>query len=150
MAALRRLVPKLLGELLVERRLITPAQLDEALKLQSTQGGLLGQLLVSLGYTTEADVVQAITTQYGLPYLPLKQYSVDPDVIKLIPENVARQYCLMPVDHIGDTITIAMADPFNQHAVEDIELLHHCVAQIFVSTPSDILDAIQRHYRKGA
>ena len=150
MAPLRRLVPKLLGELLVERQLVTMTQLEEALKLQATQGGLLGQLLVSLGYTTEADVVQAITTQYGLPYLPLKSYTVDADVVALIPENVARQYCLMPIDRIGDTLTIAMADPFNQHAIEDIELLHHCVAQIFVSTPSDILDAIQRHYRKGA
>ncbi len=150
MATPRRHITKLLGELLVERGVVTKIQLDQALGLQAKQGGLLGQILVGLGYTTEGDIVQAITTQYGLPYLPLKNYTIDPEVIKLIPENVARQYCLVPVDRIGDTLTIAMADPFNQQAVEDIELLHHCAAQIFVSTPTDILDAIERHYRKGA
>ena len=107
---------------------------------------MLGQILVSLGYTTEEDIAQALTAQYGLPYLPLSHYSVDPELLRLIPENVARQYCLVPVDHIGNTLTIAMANPLNTKAVDDIELLTHCSVQIFVSTGSDILQTIQRSY----
>lgn len=134
----------------MERGTITAAQLEEALALQAKRGGLLGQIIVELGYATEEDVAQAITTQYGLPYLPLKNYTVDLDVVNSIPENVARQYCLVPVDRIGDTLTVAMADPFNQKAIEDIEHLNQCTVQVFVSTLSDVLDAIKRYYRKDA
>lgn len=142
----RRFISKLLGELLVERKAITPRQLEEALAVQQQEGGLIGQALVTLGYATEEAIIQAFTTQYGFPYLPLKQYSLDGDLPRLIPENVARQYCLVPVDHIGDTLTIAMADPLNMKAVEDIELLTHCSVQIFVSTFSDVVEAVQRLY----
>ncbi len=64
----------------------------------------------------------------------------------MIPENVARQYCLVPVDHIGDTLTIAMADPLDPRVVEDIEMLSRCSVQIFVSTGSEVMEAIQRSY----
>lgn len=134
----------------MERGLLTQAQLDEALAVQAKRGGLIGQIIVELGYVTEEHVAQAITTQYGLPFLPLRNYTVDPEVVKLVPENVARQYCLIPVDHMGDTLTVATADPFNQKAIEDLELLSHCTVQIFVATLSDILEAITRHYTKAA
>lgn len=150
MAALRRVLAKHIGELLVERGTITPAQLQEALTVQAAKGGLLGQVLVNLGYVTEEDVAQAITAQYGLPFLPLKNYQIDPEVVQLIPENVASQYCVICVDRIGDTLTVAMADPFNQKAIEDIELLQHCTVQVFVATLSDVLDAQTRYYRKAA
>lgn len=149
MSGPRRVVAKRVGELLRERGIITAAQLEQALALQPQKGGLLGQIIVELGYATEEDIAQAITTQYGLPFLPLKNYSIDPEIVRLVPENVARQYCLIPVDRIGDTLTIAMADPFNRGAVEDLELLHRCSIQIFVATLSEILDAITRHYRPG-
>lgn len=149
MPAPRRIVAKHVGQLLIERGIIVQSQLDESLAVQANKGGLLGQILVELGFATEEDVAQAITTQYGLPFLPLKNYAVDPEVVKLIPENVARQYCLMPVDRIGDTLTIAMADPFNARAIEDIEHLHHCTVQVFVSTLTEVLDSIKRHYTKG-
>ena len=142
----RRFISKLLGELLVERKAITPRQLEEALGVQQQEGGLIGEALVTLGYTTEEAIIQAFTAQYGFPYLPLKQYSLDGDLSRLIPENVARQYCLIPVDHIGDTLTIAMADPLNRKAMEDIELLTHRSVQVFVSTFSDVVEAIQRLY----
>jgi len=142
----RRLIAKRLGDLLVERRLITPGQLEEALKVQEQRGGLLGQILVTLGYATEEAVAQALTAQYGFPYLPLTHYSIDGDVLQLIPENVARQYCLVPVDRIGDTLTIAMADPLNSKAVEDVSLFTRCSVQVFVSTMSDVIEAIERHY----
>ena len=142
----RRVISKQLGELLTERKVITQPQLEEALRVQQQKGGLLGQILVTLGYATEEAVAQALTAQYGFPYLPLKHYSIDAELIRVVPENVARQYCLVPVDRIGDTLTIAMADPLNLRAVEDIEMLSRCSVQIFVSTMSDVADAIGRHY----
>ena len=142
----RRVIAKRLGELLVERKVITPDQLETALKVQQSKGGLLGQILVTLGLATEEAVAQAITAQYGFPYLPLKSYTIDPDLLRVIPENVARQYCLVPVDHIGDTLTIAMADPLDSRVLEDIEMLSRCSVQVFVSTGSEVMEAIQRCY----
>ena len=142
----RRVIGKKLGELLLERKVITADQLEQGLRVQQEKGGLLGQILVSLGYATEEAIAQALTAQYGFPYLPLKHYSIDGELLRMIPENVARQYCLVPVDRIGDTFTIAMADPLNAKAVEDIEMLTRCSVQVFVSTWSDVTEAIQRCY----
>ena len=146
----RRLIAKRLGELLVERKVISAEQLASALKTQHEKGGLLGQILVELGYTNEEAVAQSLTAQYGFPYLPLKHYSIDQELLHLIPENVARQYCLVPLDRIGDTLTVAMADPLNAKAVEDIEMLSRCSVQVFVTTMSDITEAIKRHYGNHA
>jgi len=142
----KRAISKQLGELLVERKAITPEQLEAALKVQQEKGGFLGQILVSLGYATEEAVVHALTAQYGFPYLPLKHYQIDTELLGIISENVARQYCLVPVDKIGDTLTVAMVDPLNTRAIEDIEMISHCSVQVFVSTLSDVAEAIQRHY----
>ena len=142
----RRMIAKKLGELLVERKVITPEQLSEAFKVQQERGGLLGQILVGLGYATEEAVAQALTAQYGFPYLPLKHYAIDNELLGLIPENVARQYCLIPVDKIGGMLTVAMADPLNSKAVEDIEMISRCSVQVFVATMSDVIDAIERCY----
>jgi type IV pilus assembly protein PilB len=142
----RRVIAKPLGQLLIERKLLSPSQLEEALKIQKEKGGLLGQILVQQGYASEEAVAQALTAQYGFPYLPLRHYVIDPELLKLVPENVARQYCLVPVDRIGDTLTIAMADPLNTKAVEDIELLTRCSVHVFVSTLSEIQEAIGRCY----
>ncbi len=142
----RRVIGKKLGELLVERNVINADQLEQGLRVQQEKGGLLGQILVSLGYANEEAIAQALTAQYGFPYLPLKHYSIDGELLRMIPENVARQYCLVPVDRIGDPFTIAMADPLNAKAVEDIEMLTRCSVQVFVSTWSDVTDAIQRCY----
>lgn len=144
----RRIITKTIGQLLLEKGIIKQAQLDEALKIQKEKGGLLGQILASLGYVTEEQIAQAITIQYGFPYLPLSNYEIDEGAIKLIPENVTRQYCLIPIDKIGNTVTIAMADPLNMQAIEDIELITGSSIQIFVSTATDIKKAIDKYYKK--
>ena len=141
-----RIVSKKIGELLVECGVITQEQVDKAMKIQQEKGGLLGQILVSLNYVTEEVVAQVLTAQYGFPFLPLKHYTFDAELIRVIPATVARQYCLVPVDRIGDTLTVAMADPLNTKAIEDIEMLTRCSVQIFVSTISDVIEAIERHY----
>ena len=144
----RRVITKTIGQLLLEKGAIKQAQLDEALKIQKEKGGLLGQVLAGLGYVTEEQIAQAITVQYGFPYLPLSNYDMDEEAIKLVPENVARQYGLVPIDKIGNTVTIAMADPLNTQAIEDIELVTGSSIQIFVSTATDIKQAIDRFYKK--
>jgi hypothetical protein len=142
----KRLISKQLGELLLEKGLINEQQLQRALQMQKEKGGLLGGILVLLGYATEEQIAQAITTQYGFPYLPLSNYEVDPGVVKLIPENVANQYCLVAIDKIGNSLTIAMSDPLNIHAIEDVELITNCKVQAFVSTQTDIKGAISKYY----
>ena len=146
--SVKRVITKTIGQLLLEKGVIKQAQLDEALKLQKEKGGLLGQILAGLGYVTEEQIAQAITVQYGFPYLPLSNYEMDEAAIKMVPENVARQYCLIPIDKIGNTVTIAMADPLNTQAIEDIELVTGCSIQIFVSTATDIKQSIDKFYKK--
>lgn len=144
---LKRVVKKLLGELLVEWNIITPGQLQEALAVQKEKGGLIGEILVELGFVKEETIAQALTTQYGFPYLPLSNYEINPEVINLVPGRVARQYLLIPVDKIGNNLTLTMSNPLNIQAIEDVELVSGCTAQTFVSTSSDIRRAIAKYYK---
>jgi len=146
--AVRRIVAKQLGELLLERGIINDSQLEKALKIQREKGGLIGQIFVMLGFAKEEEIAQALTVQYGFPYLPLECYEINQEAIKLIPENVARQYNLIAIDKIGDLLTIAMSNPLNFQAVEDIEMITKCKVQIFVGTMTDITNAIKKHYDK--
>jgi type IV pilus assembly protein PilB len=147
MSPLKRITNKQLGELLIERGIIERKQLEKALLLQKEKGGLIGEILVELGFAREEDIAQALTCQYGFPYLPLKNYEIDSEVIKTVPENVARQYCLIPIDKIGESLTLSMSNPLNIQAIEDVEMISGCVVQTFVSTSSDIRDAITRYYK---
>src|SRR3989338_8137162 len=142
----RRLITKRIGEVLLERGVISYKELEKALAHQKEHGGLMGQVLIQLGYVTEEEVALALTAQYGFPYLPLDNYEIDNGLTEIIPETVARQYCLVPIDRIGNALTLAMADPSNVKAIEDIELITKCVVQAFVSTPSDIGKAIDKYY----
>lgn len=141
-----KVIRKRLGELLIERRLITREQLEEALRLQKDNGKPLGQNLVELGYISEEDVVNCLSIQYGFPYLPLGNYEIDREVIKIVPERVARQYCLLPIDRIGNLLTVTIADPLNIIAVSDVESFTECKVQVFISTTSEIIAAIEQYY----
>lgn len=137
---------KLLGQILLERGVISLDKLNKALEIQRREGGLLGELLVKLGYTTEEEIAHCLSLQYSFPYLPLENYEISRDVIKLIPKNVASHYCVVPLDKIGNTLTVAMADPLNYHAVEDLKEITKCEIQVFISTPSDIRKCIENYY----
>lgn len=145
---LRRIINKQLGELLIERGIITKVQLEKALLVQREKGGLIGEILVELGFTREEEIAQALTAQYGFPYLPLSNYDINPELTNIIPARVARQYLLIPIDKIGNSITIAMSNPLNVQAVEDVELLTGLGVQTFVSTSSDIKKAIAKYYKE--
>jgi type IV pilus assembly protein PilB len=146
--ALRKIINKQLGELLVERGIIKPQQLEKALAAQKERGGLIGEVIVELGFAKEEDIAQALTAQYGFPYLPLANYEINAQLTEIIPLRVARQYMLVPIDKIGNNLTIAMSNPLNIQAVEDVEMLSGCGVQTFVATSSDIKRAIAKYYKE--
>jgi type IV pilus assembly protein PilB len=148
--SIRRIINKQLGDLLIERGIINQRQLEKALAVHKEKGGLIGEILVELGFAKEEDIAQALTAQYGFPFLPLGNYDINPEIIKIIPSRVAKQYMLIPIDKIGNNLTIAMSNPLNVQAAEDVELLTNCSVQTFVSTSSDIKKAIEKYYKDKA
>ncbi|MDD5595597.1 MAG: hypothetical protein PHY94_05055 [Candidatus Omnitrophica bacterium] len=146
--AARRNTNKQLGELLLEWGIINDQQLEKGLSTQKEKGGLIGEVLVELGFCKEEDIAQALTAQYGFPYLPLGNYEINPEVIALIPGRVAKQFLLIPIDKIGNNLTIAMSNPLNVQAIEDVEMTTGCTVQTFVSTSSDVKRAIQKYYKE--
>ena len=143
---MKKIVQKQLGEILVEHKVITADQLAEACRVQKEKGGLIGQVLVQLGHTTEEAIAQALTVQYGFPYLPLAGYEIDAEVAKIIPEHIAKQYGLIAVDQVGTVLTVAMSNPLNSQAIEDVEMVTRYKIQVFVTTATDLSNAIKRSY----
>ncbi len=144
---IKKTINKQLGELLIDFGVINSSQLEKILELQKQRGGLIGDLLVELGFAKEEDIAQALTVQYGFPYLPLSSYEVSIDILKFIPLKIALQYVLIPIDKIGNNLTLVMANPLNAKAVEDAESVSGCNVQIFVSTSSEIKKAIEKYYK---
>ena len=143
----KKVINRQIGDLLVERGTIHREGLNMAVAYQKERGGLLGEILVDLKFATEEDIAHALTRQYGFPYLPLSNYEIDVEVIASVPENVCRQFCLIPIDKIGKSLTLAMADPLNVQAIEDVELLSGCSVQTFVATATDIKNSINKYYK---
>ena len=144
---MKKIIQKQLGQLLIDCNLLKPDQLEEALKIQKEKGGLIGRILVHMGAVTEEQIAKALTAQYGFPYLPLGGYEIDPQVAKCIPEHVAKQYELIAVDRVGNVLTLSMSNPLNTQAVEDVEMMTHCKVQVFVSTGTDVNEAIKKYYK---
>lgn len=142
----RKTVNKHLGEILVERGVIPRSRMDEVLAYQKEKDILFGEAVVEMKMATEEDVVQALTCQYGFPYLPLANYEIAPEVVATVPIKLCKQYCLVPIDKIGRSLTLAMANPLNVEALEDVEKTTNCSVQAFVSTATDIKNAINRYY----
>ncbi len=144
--AIEKAINKKLGELLIERGIINQGQLNTALGFQKDKGGLIGEILVELGFIKEEEIAHALTVQYGFPYLSLSNYDISPEVVDLIPVRVAKQYFLMPIDRVENNLTIAMSNPLNVSAIEDVEFLSGCSVQVFVTTSSEIKKAIEKYY----
>jgi type IV pilus assembly protein PilB len=143
---MKRVITKKLGKLLIENGIISEEQLSEALRRQKERGGYIGQNLVDMGYTTEEEIVSCLTVQYGFPYLPLRNYEINPDIIKLIPKEIAATYYTVPIDRIGDVLTVTMANPLEEDAVETIEKITGYKVEIFVSTGSEVQKALNEYY----
>ncbi|RMG71848.1 MAG: type IV-A pilus assembly ATPase PilB [Nitrospirae bacterium] len=135
-----------LGQLLLAANLVTESQLQEALNLQRKEGGRLGSKLIKLGYITEEKLVSFLSKQYGVPSINLSEYEIDPAVIRLVPAEMASKYLMIPVARMGATLTIAMADPSNIFAIDDIKFMTGYNVDVVVASESSILDAIAKYY----
>jgi type IV pilus assembly protein PilB len=135
-----------LGEMLIKAGLLTPQKLQEALEYQKTNGGKLGFNLVKLGSVKEEDITRVLSQQYGVPAINLGKIEIDDAVVKLIPSEVAQKYLIMPVSRTGATLTIAMMDPTNVFAMDDIKFMTGYNVEPVVASEVAIKDAIDRYY----
>jgi type IV pilus assembly protein PilB len=135
-----------LGELLTKASLITQDQLKDALKVQKETGGKLGETLIKLGFVSEEDITECLSQQFGVPSINLAHFEIDGSVIKLIPADVARKYNILPVNKTGATITIAMADPTNVFAMDDIKFMTGYNVEPVVASELGIRAAIDNYY----
>ncbi len=138
-----------LGAMLVSSGLITDDQLKKALSAQKTEGGRLGSLLVKLGFVQEDKLMTFLSKQYGVPYVDLSKFEINPAVIKHIPADVAQKYRIMPINRAGATITIAMVDPSNIFAIDDIKFMTGYNVEAVVATEGAIVEAIKKYYGGG-
>jgi len=135
-----------LGQILIAAGIITESQLDEALRQQKRAGGRLGANLVKLGHITEDKLVTFLSKQYGMSAIDLTGYKIEPPVLKLIPADMAKKYMIMPLTRVGATLTVAMADPSNVFAVDDIKFMTGYNVEVVIATESALINAITTYY----
>src|SRR5437868_12711499 len=135
-----------LGEILVRENLITAAQLRETLDYQRANGGRLGSNLVRLGYVSDDVVTAVLSRQYGVPSINLDLFQIDKDVIKLISEDVALKYSVLPISKVGATLTLAMADPTNVFAMDDIKFMTGLNVEPVIASETSIQLAVAKYY----
>ncbi len=135
-----------LGELLLREKLISPEQLQKAVEAQKEGGGRLGYNLTRLGFISEKDLTVFLSKQYGIPTVDLSGQELDPEIVKLVPEDVARKYQLIPVSRTGATLVMAMSDPSNIFAIDDIKFLTGYNVEPIVASDEAIKEAIDNYY----
>jgi len=135
-----------IGDLLLKEKRITPAQLQEALNYQKTNGGKLGLNLVKLGFVTDEEITTLLRKQYGVPSINLTQFEIDQSVSKLIPPDTAQKYQIVPLSRSGATLTIAITDPTNVFAMDDIKFMTGYNVEPVVASETAVTDAIKRYY----
>ena len=137
-----------LGDLLVKEKIITHDQLDKALKAQRESGpnSRLGSTLVHLGFVSDEEVTNFLSRQYGVPAINLQYFEIDSSVVKLIPEETAKRYQILPLSRVGASLTIAMVDPTNVFAMDDIKFMTGFNIEPVVASESAIMDAIDKAY----
>ncbi len=135
-----------LGEILLKEKLISPDQLKTALDHQKQNGGRLGNSLVQLGYLSDEEITSVLSRQYGVPSINLAYFEVDPGVIKLIPVETARKHQILPLSRVGSSLTVAMVDPTNVFALDDIKFMTGFNIEPVVASESSIAEAIKKHY----
>ena len=135
-----------IGELLLKEKRITPDQLQQALNHQKANGGKLGHNLVRLGLVKDEDITALLSRQYGVPSINLAQFEIDPAVVKLIPSDTAQKYEIVPLSRSGATLTIAMTDPTNVFAMDDVKFMTGYNVEPVVASETAVLQAILKYY----
>src|SRR5688572_13036146 len=135
-----------LGEILVRENLVTPQQLREALDYQRTSGGRLGSNLVKLGIISDDVITAVLSRQYGVPSINIDLFQIDEEVVKLISQEVALKYPVLPISKVGATLTLAMADPTNVFATDDIKFMAGLDVEPVIASEASIQGAIGKYY----
>ncbi len=135
-----------LGELLVRQKLISYDQLKQALEYQRQHGGRLGSCLVRMGLVRDEDVTAALSLQYGVPWINLRCYEIDPAVIKLVPREMAARYQMIPLSRVGSTLTVAISDPTDLLAMDDLKFVTGFNVEPLVASESSVSEAIRKSY----
>jgi type IV pilus assembly protein PilB len=135
-----------LGDLLVKEKVITSEQLQQAIKTQKESNCRLGSALVKLGFLTDEDVTNFLSRQYGVPAINLSYFEIDPAVVKLIPYETAKRYQILPLSRVGASLTIAMVDPTNVFAMDDIKFMTGFNIEPVVASESSITEGIEKAY----
>ncbi len=141
-----RIAKKRLPDMLLEQNLVTEAQLQECLNLQRATGKTLQAALVERGYLSEEDLVVCLSEQLGIPHIRVNHYAIPKEVLAEVPETLARQYQMLPVSVTGDVLTLAMANPLNIMALDDLRMLTSYEIEPVVAVASELATAIERHY----
>src|SRR5882762_3605017 len=135
-----------LGEILVRENLISPQHLREALDYQREHGGRLGYNLAKLGLVSDDMITAVLSRQYGIPSVNLDLFQIDDSVLRLIPEEVAQKYLVLPLSRVGATLTLAMVDPTNVFAMDDIKFMTGLNVEPVVVAEASIQQAISKYY----
>jgi type IV pilus assembly protein PilB len=135
-----------IAEILLEKKLITPEQLVQARDVQKSAPGDLGRILVDLGFATDRDVVQSKAEAEGIPFIDLIKYQPESSAVNVVPQNIVQKYNALPVRKDGPNLFVAMADPRNVVAVDDIRMVARCTVRPMMAVPSDLEDAIAKVY----
>lgn len=135
-----------LGELLIREKIISPEQLKTAAEYEKKNKVPIGSALVALGYITEEDMAQALSRQLGYPYIDLSQFEVYPDVIELVPVDIAKKHMIMPIHRIRSFLTMAMVDPTDLDVIENVRFRTNLSIQPVIASESGITEAINKYY----
>src|SRR5215475_13204213 len=135
-----------LGDLLVKEKIITPEQLQQATKVQKETNCRLGSALVKLNLLSDEDVTNFLSRQYGVPAINLSYFEIDASVVKLIPFETAKRYQILPLSRVGASLTIAMVDPTNVFAMDDIKFMTGFNIEPVVASESSIVEGIDKAY----
>ncbi|MDP2921819.1 MAG: ATPase, T2SS/T4P/T4SS family [Candidatus Omnitrophota bacterium] len=133
-------------ELLINNKVISKAQLDKALKIQKEKGGSLKNILVHAGFITEKDLMSALSQGLGIPPISLARFKIDQELLKLIPRDIANKYQVMPVSKVGNMLTVAISDPLNIFAIDDLRSMTGMEIGIIIASQKELQDAIDQYY----
>ncbi|WP_130807165.1 GspE/PulE family protein [Senegalia massiliensis] len=139
---------KRLGDLLTSVGKISHDQLEQALKSQKDTGKKLGEELVDKGYVTETDIIEVLEFQMGIPHVDLNKYFIEPDIVNLVPESLSKKYALIPIKKDRGKLIVAMSDPLNLFAIDDVKIATGLDVEPVISIKKDILDSIEQYYGK--
>src|SRR5215471_7050482 len=135
-----------LGESLLRENLISAQQLKEALEYQRSNGGRLGTILVKLGIIEDSEIARHLSRQYGVPSVNLLFFEVDRLSVKLVPQDVAAKYMVLPLSRVGATLTLAMVDPTNVFAIDDIKFMTGLSVEPVIVSETTLASSLKKYY----